>query len=111
MARRTTLKAAPSLGWDVVAWIERHLCHGPGDLRGERIGELDAELAAFIVRAYELDSTTGRRKVNRAFLSRPKGRAKSELAAMLVCAELLGPVRFDRWERGNPVGRPVRDPF
>jgi phage terminase large subunit-like protein len=111
MARRTASKPAPSLGWVVLAWIETHLCRGPGDLRGEPIGELDAELAAFIVRAYELDPVTGRRKVNRASFSRPKGRAKSELAAMLVCAELLGPVRFDRWDRGEPVGKPVRDPF
>lgn len=99
-----------SLGWTLIDWIETYLVHGPGDLRGEPI-RLDDEFAAFIVRAYELDEN-GRRKVNRAFLSRPKGRAKSELAGMIVCAEALGPVRFDGFDaKGQPVGRPVRDPF
>jgi phage terminase large subunit-like protein len=99
-----------SLGWALIPWIEHYLCHGPGDLHGDPI-KLDAEFAAFIVKAYEVDSN-GRRKVNRAFLSRPKGRAKSELAGMITCAELLGPVRFDHWGAdGQPVGRPVRDPF
>jgi len=57
-------------------------------------------------------------------LSRPKGRGKSELAAMLAGGELCGPVRFDHYadagERcpltgytfraGEPVGRPVTAP-
>ena len=101
----------PSLGDVVVAWIEAHLCHGPGDVLGEPI-HLDDELYTFVVRAYRLDATAGRRQYRRAFLSRPKGRAKSELAGMLVCAEALGPVRFDGWDaNGDPVGRPVRSPF
>ena len=99
-----------SLGWGLLWWMEHYLCHGPGDLRGEPL-RLDPEFAAFIVKAYEVDEN-GRRKVNRAFLSRPKGRAKSELAGMITCAEAVGPVRFDHWGRdGQPVGRPVRDPF
>jgi phage terminase large subunit-like protein len=69
-------------------------------------------MAAFIVKAYELDPATGRRKVNRAFLSRPKGRAKSELAGALVCFEALGPCRFDGWDAdGDPVGRVQTYPF
>jgi phage terminase large subunit-like protein len=111
-----------SLGLQLVDWYEWYLCHGPGDIRGEPI-VLDDEFAAFVVKAYELDAS-GRRKVNRAFISRSKGRAKSELAAMIVCGELLGPVRFSHWaargevsawgyayEEGEPVGRSVRDPF
>lgn len=101
----------PSLGWEVIDWIERHLCHGPGDVAGEPI-ELDDELVEFVVRAYRIDPDTGRRVYRRGFFSRPKGRAKSELAGMLACAELLGPTRFDGWTaRGEPVGRPVRSPF
>ena len=101
----------PSLGWEVIDWIETYLCHGPGDVQGEAIN-LDDELVEFVVRAYQLDPETGRRERRRAFFSRPKGRAKSELAAMLVCAELLGPVRFGGWDaKGSPVGRPVRSPF
>jgi phage terminase large subunit-like protein len=101
----------PSLGRQIVEWIEKYLCHGPGDVQGEPI-ELDDELYAFVIKAYRLDPDTGRRHYRRAFLSRPKGRSKSELAGMLVCAEALGPVRFSHWdEQGEPVGRPVRDPL
>jgi phage terminase large subunit-like protein len=100
---------APSLGGQVIDWIETFLVHGPGDVQGETIS-LDDELAAFIWRAYEL-RPDGSRQFRRAFLSRPKGRAKSELAAMLACVELLGPVRFDGFDAdGLPVGRPVQAP-
>ncbi|MFD9124941.1 terminase [Kitasatospora sp. NPDC059571] len=112
MARR---KAEPerfaSLGFAAVEWIEYYLCHGPGDVQGQPL-VIDDEMAAFIVKAYQLDPVTGRRKVNRAFLSRPKGRAKSELAGALVCFEALGPCRFDGWDAdGEPVGREQTYPF
>lgn len=100
-----------SLGPQIVEWIETYLCHGPGDVIGEPI-ELDDEFYAFVVKAYRLDPSTGRRAYRRAFLSRAKGRAKSELAGMLVCAEALAPVRFDGWDaQGEPVGRPVKSPY
>lgn len=110
-----------SLGFAVVDWVESFLVHGPGDVEGQRI-ELDDEFAAFIVRAYAVDAV-GKRAVRRAVISRPKGRAKSELAAMLACAEAVAPVRFDHWavagevspwgyayELGEPVGVPVTRP-
>lgn len=101
----------PSLGQQVVEHIEEFLCHGPGDVVGEPI-ELDDEFYAFIVKAYRIDPETGRRMYRRAFLSRAKGRAKSEIAGMLVCSEALFPVRFDGWDAdGEPVGRPVKSPF
>jgi hypothetical protein len=107
-----------SLGFYAVAWIEHFLVHGPGDVQGKRI-ELDDELAAFTLKAYELDAR-GNRKVRRAFLSRSKGRNKSGFAAMVECFEALGECRFDHWaqrgevsdwgyqfEPGEPVGRPL----
>ena len=101
----------PTLGFQVLDWIEAYLVHGPGDVQGDPI-DLDEELQRFILRCYKLDPGTGRRMVDEALLSRPKGRAKSELAGELVCAEALGPVRFDGWDaRGEPVGRPVTYPF
>ena len=101
----------PSLGWQIVDWIEHYLCHGPGDVAGEPI-ELDDEFVEFFVKAYRIDPDTGRRMYRRAFLSRPKGRAKSELAGMIGCAEARGPVRFGGWDAaGEPVGRPVKSPF
>jgi hypothetical protein len=106
----------PSLGGIVCDWIETYLCHGPGDVQGQPV-ELDDELRAFIWRAYEL-RPNGQRRYRRAFLSRPKGRAKSETAAMVACAELLGPVRAERKPDGSlaldadglPVGIPVTAP-
>lgn len=103
-----------TLGWQVIDWIEAYLVHGPGDVEGDPI-ELDDELASFVLKAYAVHPRghprEGRRRYHRAFLSRPKGRAKSEIAGMLACAEALGPVRFDGWDaEGQPVGRPVRSP-
>jgi hypothetical protein len=100
----------PTLGWEVISWIETFLVHGPGDIQGQPI-ELDDEMALFVCHAYRLGDD-GRRAVRRAVLSRAKGRAKSEMAAMIACAEALGPVRFDGWTAdGNPVGRSVVAPL
>ena len=105
----------PTLGPVVCDWIETYLCHGPGDVQGEPL-VLDDEYRSFIWKAYELwprdHVLAGRRVFQRAFLSRPKGRAKSELAGAIGCAEALAPVRFDGWDaRGLPVGRPVTSPI
>ena len=109
-AKHRALSLDRTLGPLVVDWIERNLCHGPGDVQGQAI-ELDDEQVRFIFRAYEIDAK-GRRVVRRAVFSRPKGRAKSELAAMLVCAEALGPVRFAGFGEGRkPRGRPVKAPI
>jgi hypothetical protein len=100
-----------SLGYDVIDWIEAYCCHGPGDVQGKPV-TLDDEMASFVVRAYEIDRRTGRRKIDRAVLSRPKGRAKSEVAGFIATAEAFGPVRFDGWSSdGQPVGRPVTSPL
>ena len=99
-----------TLGPQVVAWMEANLVHGPGDVQGERL-ELDDEQVRFLLRCYEIDDH-GRRVVRRAVYMRPKGRAKTELAAAVACAEALGPVRFAGWgEDGKPVGRPVVSPY
>lgn len=107
-----------TLGFEAIHWIETYLVHGPGDVQGEPL-ILDDEYAAFIINAYRLDSK-GARQMRRAFLSRAKGRAKSELAAALACFEALGPCRFDHFaekgevsahgyefEEGEPVGHPL----
>jgi hypothetical protein len=100
-----------SLGYDLIDWIEAYECHGPGDVQGKPV-VLDDEMATFILRAYEIDPKTGRRKIDRAVLSRPKGRAKSEVAGLIAVAEAFGPARFDGWSAdGQPVGRPVTSPL
>lgn len=100
-----------SLGFEVLDWIHAYCCHGPGDVQGMPL-DYDDEIRDFIIECYRLDPATGRRVYREAILSRPKGRAKSEIAGMVVCAEALGPVRFDGWDaHGQPVGRPVTSPL
>jgi phage terminase large subunit-like protein len=103
------LRLERTLGPWVASWIEANLVHGPGDVQGQPI-RLDDEQLRFIFRAYEIDDD-GRRVVRRAVFSRPKGRAKSELAAMLACCEALGPCRFAGWDAdGRPIAKPVDSP-
>jgi hypothetical protein len=84
-----------SIGWHAIWWIETFCVHGPGDVQGEAV-VLDDEFAGFILDAYALDEN-GRRLYDSAFLSRAKGRAKSELAGFIVLYEAFGPARFDHW--------------
>lgn len=108
-----------SIGWAAIDWIQHFLVHGPGDVQGNSI-ILDDEFAEFLIKSYEITSD-GYRKVRRAFLSRAKGRSKSEFAAMLVCFEGLGDCRFDHWAQvgevsywgykygpGEPVGKQLK---
>lgn len=107
----------PSLGGQVCDWIQENLVFGPGDLRGEP-AVLDDEKRAFVWRMYEVypqdHPQAGRRRFKRAALSLPKGLAKTEFGAWIAACELHpdAPVRFDYWdEDGNPVGKPVTDPY
>lgn len=91
------------------------LCHGPGDVQGDPM-QLSDEKVLFLCWAYRLyprdHKLAGRRVVHHAVLSRAKGWAKSEFAGAIVCAEALGPVRFDGWNAdGDPVGMPVTYPY
>jgi phage terminase large subunit-like protein len=100
-----------SLGYQVADWVEAFCCHGPGDIQGEPV-TLDDEWLAFLVEAYRLDPDTGRRVYDEAVLSRPKGRAKSELAGFVSTVEAFGECRFDGWDAdGQPVARPVTSPL
>jgi hypothetical protein len=120
MARTADLRR--SLGWQLLDFIETFLIHGPGDVQGEPIAHDDEE-ALFLASAYALDPA-GRRLYDEAFLSRPKGRRKSEIAGELVVVEFVGPARFShfaargetswwgyQYDEGEPVGKPVTSPF
>ncbi len=107
----------PSLGGPVCDLIEERAVFGPGSLKGEP-ARLDDEKRAAVWKAYEVyprgHELAGRRRFRRVRFSWRKGTAKTELMAWIAFAELHpeGPVRFDGWDaRGNPVGRPVRDPY
>lgn len=100
-----------SLGFYVADWITEYCCHGPGDVAGEPV-VLDDEQFEFLIQAYRLDPITGRRIHDEAVFSRPKGRAKSELAGFIGVAEGFGEVRFDGWDAyGQPVARRIRTPL
>jgi phage terminase large subunit-like protein len=88
-----------SLGWLAIWWIETFCVHGPGDVQGEPV-DLDEEFAAFILDSYAVDDN-GRRLYDSAFISRAKGRAKSELAGFITLFEAMGPARFDGWAQGG----------
>lgn len=122
-----------SLGWLSWAWIEHFCVHGPGDVQGtpldpEQAGSLplDDEFGGFIVDCYA-HTATGRRMYDDAFISRAKGRAKSELAAFIALFEAFGPARFAgfaeggevyewrgwryEYQPGEPMGKVVTYPF
>jgi hypothetical protein len=114
-----------SLGWLAAAWMDHFCVHGPGDVQGQPV-RLSDELAAFTADVYALDAS-GRRLYDSAFFSRPKGADKSGHAARFSLFEALGACRFNGWaeggeiyqhmdfkyryERGEPMGRPVTAPF
>ena len=114
-----------SLGWLAIWWIETFCVHGPGDVQGQPV-ELDDEFSAFILDVYALNKH-GRRLYDSAFLSRAKGRAKSELAGFITLFEAIGPARFDgyaegteyyeyadqvyRYSKGEPIGKEITAPF
>ncbi|MDQ3577287.1 MAG: phage terminase family protein [Actinomycetota bacterium] len=107
----------PTLGPQVVDLIEAGACFGPGDLRGEP-AVVDDEKRALLYRAYEVypkgHPRAGKRRFKRVVISLRKGTAKTELAGWVAFVELHpdGPVRCDGFDAaGNPVGRPVRDPY
>lgn len=90
-----------SLGWLAIEWIEALCVHGPGDVQGEPI-QLDDEFAGFILDVYAVDEN-GKRLYDSVFLSRAKGRAKSELAGFITLFEALGPCRFNGFAEGGEV--------
>ena len=103
----------PTLGWAVIDWIAEHLA-APD--RGEfEPFVLYPEQEDFVLRFYELDPRTCRRRRRRGVISRPRGWGKSPFLAALAIAEALGPVVPDGWDAdGQPVGKPwsgVRTPL
>ena len=63
-----------SLGYQVVDWLQEYACHGPGDVQGEPLDfTTDADVEDFIIRCYELDPETGRRKKSKVGLLGTQG--------------------------------------
>lgn len=104
--------AVPTLGFEVIDWITDMLA-APD--RGEyEPFVLYPEQEDFVLRFYEINPRTGKRRRRRGVISRPRGWGKSPFLAALALAEALGPVVPDGWDAdGQPVGKPwceVRTP-
>lgn len=67
--------------------------------------QITDEQARLLVEWYRLDPETGERIYRRGQIMAAKGWGKSPLAAIVALAELSGPVVFDGWVDGRPVGR------
>lgn len=107
----------PTLGGQVCDFLEERSIFGPGSLKGQPY-VIDDEFRAQVYRAYEVYPKrhvwAGRRRFKRVGISVRKGLAKTEKLAQITFAELHadGPVRCDGFDAaGEPVGRPVRDPY
>ncbi len=119
----------PTLGPQVVDFIQVKFGFGPGPLKGQQ-AVVSPEKQGILYKAYEINPARhrlpGRRRFKRAAWSVRKGLAKTEFGAWVVGAELHpdGPVRFSHWAsrgevsswgyeyaEGEPVGRPVASPY
>lgn len=111
--RPTEPGEAPTLGWLVLDWMTEYLAQ-PGQ-QDYRPFMPTQEQADFLLRFYELDPLTCRRKVRRGVISRPRGWGKSPFTAAIAAAEALGPTYPAGWDAdGQPVGMPwseVRKPL
>ena len=100
----------PTLGWEIIAFLEAHLRVPAGTLYGERITLTDDQ-AEFFTELYRLDEQ-GRFVYRRASRRGPKGKGKSPEGAMFCIAEFCGPVEFDGWDAsGQPAGKPRNYPW
>lgn len=123
----------PTLGYQVIAFIQERLVFGPGSLHGQT-AVVDAEKRGLIQSAYEVfpqhHEYEGMRHFERVNWELRKGVAKTEGASWVCGCELHpeGPVRFNGFDPNHYVdlvidgekrrvydglaeGRPVRSPF
>ena len=94
----------PTLGFLAIDWISTYLA--APDRPDYEPFVLYPEQEDFLLRFYELDPKTGRRRRRRGVISRPRGWGKSPFLAAVALLEALGPVVPAGWDsRGQPVGR------
>ena len=91
-----------TLGWGVIQWVADNLVHPNGDRKGLPF-KLTREQVRFVLWFYAVDES-GRWLHNRAVRRLAKGSGKSPFAAVLALAELLGPVRVERFDPDVPGG-------
>lgn len=103
----------PTLGYVVIDWITEMLAAPDRADYEPFIPYLEQE--DFILRFYEINPFTGKRRRRRGVISRPRGWGKSPFLGALAIVEALAPVVPDGWDAdGQPVGKPwstVRTPL
>ena len=98
----------PTLGYQVIDWMTELLAAPDRGEYAPFVPYLEQE--DFLLRFYEIDPRTGRRRYRRGVLSRSRGWGKSPLLGAIALAEALAPVVPDGWDAdGQPVGRPWSD--
>lgn len=108
----------PTLGEQLVAFVEERCVYGPGSLKGQ-LARLNSDQRFVLYRAYEVwpqgHPRAGKRVFNRCGMSVRKGSAKTELMAWVAFCELHpdSPVRFNGFHKDGRLrqGRPVADPY
>lgn len=98
----------PSLGWGILKWGYRFL-PSPSDETQPFV--LTDEQAEHVIDWYTFDPGTHEFIYRRDIIERAKGWGKSPLAAFLDIAELCGPVLYDTWNGGEPVGKRWPNPW
>lgn len=101
----------PTLGWQVVDYIEAHCVIPDGD-RARQPFILTDEMVRWFLWFYRIDPEINSWSYLHGQLVRPQKWGKGPLAAAQICAEAKGPVKFDGWDaNGEPVGRPWATPW
>lgn len=96
--RRQWVLPDRSLGWQMLAWCGRWLQL----TRGEP-WQFTLEQARWLLHWYSVEPN-GDWTYRDAVFQRLKGHGKDPLGACMCMFELVGPCRFDGFERGRPVG-------
>lgn len=106
----------PTLGYDVIEWIEDH-CVIPDGEHGGAPFRLTEEQRTFLAHHYRLKTTATEGQLATAFhyrrsiLVRPQKWGKGPLTAAIICAEAIGPTVFAGWDAdGRPVAKPRSTP-
>ncbi|WP_406501958.1 terminase [Streptomyces sp. NBC_01590] len=101
------------MGFEVIDWISEMLA--APDRGDYEPFMLYPEQEDFVLRFYEINPLTGKRRFRRGVISRPRGWGKSPFLGALAIVEALGPVVPAGWDaEGQPVGKPwseVRTPL
>lgn len=101
-----------TLGYEVIWWMRENIKQPNGPWAGQPFIPTDGQ-ARFLIWFYAVDSR-GRWLYNRGVRRLAKGSGKSPFAAALALAELLGPVRFDRFDpksTGGVIGKTMSMPL